>query len=118
VGGFPPRWGLGTKKGKIPKRLLLPFHREFCFRPETRGPPLNFRSGRESNYEKGKEYWPLLDAGAANVHWVIVDEDQVEQGISQALARVESVGVIVEGNSFLEFTSLICDHLSRPARIS
>ena len=61
------------------------------------------RSGRESNYEKGKDTGRFWDAGAANVHWVIVGEDQVAQGIAQALARVQSVGVIVEGNSFLEY---------------
>jgi molybdopterin-guanine dinucleotide biosynthesis protein len=61
------------------------------------------RSGRESNYEKGKDTGRFWDAGAANVHWVIVGEDQVEAGIRQALARVESSGVIVEGNSFLEY---------------
>ncbi|HXI24157.1 MAG TPA: hypothetical protein VNG71_09870 [Pyrinomonadaceae bacterium] len=73
-----------------------------CVSDLLRDEPL-IRSGRESNYEKGKDTGRFWDAGAANVHWVIVSEDQVEQGISQALARVESSGVIVEGNSFLEF---------------
>jgi molybdopterin-guanine dinucleotide biosynthesis protein len=73
-----------------------------CVSDLLRDEPL-IRSGRESNYEKGKDTGRFWDAGAANVHWVIVDENQVEQGINQALARVESVGVIVEGNSFLEF---------------
>jgi len=61
------------------------------------------RSGRAANYEKGKDTGRFWDAGAADVHWVIVGEDQVEAGITQALARVKSAGVIVEGNSFLDY---------------
>src|SRR5436853_4246625 len=60
------------------------------------------RSGREANYQAGKDTGLFWDAGAANVHWVIVRDDQVERGINEALARVEADGVIVEGNSFLE----------------
>jgi molybdopterin-guanine dinucleotide biosynthesis protein len=61
------------------------------------------RSGRAANYEKGKDTGRFWDAGAANVHWVIVGEEQVEEGINRALARVKSAGVIVEGNSFLDY---------------
>src|ERR1043165_5989494 len=61
------------------------------------------RSGREANYQIGKDTGRFWDAGAANVHWVIVRDNQVEQGIHAALARVEAEGVIVEGNSFLEY---------------
>lgn len=61
------------------------------------------RSGRETNYEKGKDTGHFWDAGASNVHWVIVKDDQVKRGIDEALARVEADGVIVEGNSFLEY---------------
>jgi hypothetical protein len=61
------------------------------------------RSGREANYQTGKDTARFWDVGAVNVHWVIVKEDQVEQGISQALDRVEAEGVIIEGNSFLEY---------------
>ena len=61
------------------------------------------RTGREENYESGKDTGRFWDAGAANVHWVIAGEDQVEDGIKQALSRVKSAGVIVEGNSFLNF---------------
>jgi molybdopterin-guanine dinucleotide biosynthesis protein len=61
------------------------------------------RSGRESNYQIGKDTGRFWDAGAANVHWVIAKDDQVGQGITEALARVEAEGVIVEGNSFLEY---------------
>lgn len=61
------------------------------------------RSGREENYESGKDTGRFWDAGAANVHWVIVKDDQVAEGMAEALSRVEAAGVIVEGNSFLEY---------------
>lgn len=61
------------------------------------------RSGREANYQIGKDTGRFWDAGASNVHWVIVKDDQVEQGIAEALSLVEANGVIVEGNSFLEY---------------
>jgi molybdopterin-guanine dinucleotide biosynthesis protein len=63
------------------------------------------RSGREANYQVGKDTGHFWDAGAANVHWVIVKDDQVERGINEALARVEADGVVVEGNSFLEYVT-------------
>jgi len=61
------------------------------------------RSGYEANFQIGKDTGRFWDAGASNVHWVIVKDDQVEQGINEALNRVVAAGVIVEGNSFLEF---------------
>jgi len=61
------------------------------------------RSGREGNYQVGKDTGRFWEAGASNVHWVIAKDDQVAQGISEALDRVEADGVIVEGNSFLEY---------------
>src|SRR6266850_800517 len=73
-----------------------------CVSDLIRDEPL-IRSGREENYEAGKDTGRFWDAGAVNVHWVIVGEDQVEGGIQEALARVRSAGVIVEGNSFLDF---------------
>jgi molybdopterin-guanine dinucleotide biosynthesis protein len=63
------------------------------------------RSGREANYEAGKDTGCFWDAGASNVHWVIVKDDQVKRGIDEALGRVEADGVIVEGNSFLEYVT-------------
>jgi hypothetical protein len=63
------------------------------------------RSGREANYEAGKDTGHFWDAGATNVHWVIVNDQQVESGIKQALARVESNGVLIEGNSYLDYVS-------------
>ena len=73
-----------------------------CVSDLLRDEPL-IRSGREANYEFGKDTGRFWDAGAVNVHWVIVGEDQVEAGINEALSRVRSAGVIVEGNSFLEY---------------
>lgn len=73
-----------------------------CVSDLLREQPL-IRSGREANYEFGKDTGRFWDAGAVNVHWVIVDENQVEAGINEALSRVKSAGVIVEGNSFLEY---------------
>src|SRR5262252_2791331 len=61
------------------------------------------RSGYEANFQVGKDTGRFWDAGAANVHWVIVKDGQVEQGIKEALNRVVATGVIVEGNSCLEF---------------
>lgn len=61
------------------------------------------RSGREANYQIGKDTGRFWDAGASNVHWVIGKDDQVAQGMTEALSRVEADGVIVEGNSFLEY---------------
>ena len=61
------------------------------------------RSGRDQNYASGKDTGNFWDAGASNVHWAIVTDAQVEQGIREALARVIAPGVFVEGNSILDF---------------
>ena len=61
------------------------------------------RSGRAQTYAPGKDTGRYWDAGASNVHWVIVTDGQVEQGIRMALERVEAPGVLIEGNSFLKF---------------
>ena len=70
------------------------------------------RSGREANYQVGKDTGLFWEAGASNVHWVIVKDGQVESGISEALARVKSEGVLIEGNSFLNYVpanlSIMC----------
>jgi molybdopterin-guanine dinucleotide biosynthesis protein len=73
-----------------------------CVSDLIREEPL-IRSGREANYEVGKDTGRYWDAGAADVHWVIAGEDQVEAGIKEALSRVRAEGVVVEGNSFLDF---------------
>jgi molybdopterin-guanine dinucleotide biosynthesis protein len=75
-----------------------------CVSDLLRDEPL-IRSGRAANYERGKDTGRFWEAGATNVHWVIVGEDQVEEGINRALAQVQSEGVIVEGNSFLDFVT-------------
>lgn len=64
------------------------------------------RSGREATYALGKDTGRYWDAGAANVHWLIATDDQVEAGIKQSLARVQSEGVFVEGNSFAQFVDV------------
>ena len=61
------------------------------------------RSGREQNYALGKDTGRYWDAGATNVHWVIVTDAQVEEGIKQAVERVAAPGVFIEGNSILDF---------------
>ena len=73
-----------------------------CVSDLIRDEPL-IRSGRDANYEAGKDTGHFWDAGATNVHWVIVGEDQVEAGIAEALSRVRTECVIVEGNSFLDY---------------
>ena len=73
-----------------------------CVSDLIRDEPL-IRSGREENYEAGKDTGRYWDAGAENVHWVIAGEDQVEDGVREALSRVQSTGVLVEGNSFLDY---------------
>jgi hypothetical protein len=61
------------------------------------------RSGFRQTYASDKDTGRYWDAGAANVHWVIVTEKQVELGIELALKRVKAPGVLIEGNSFLRF---------------
>ena len=66
------------------------------------------RSGRAETYEQGKDTGRYWDAGAANVHWVIATDAQLGKGIQQAMERVKSPGVFVEGNSFAEFVQTDC----------
>jgi molybdopterin-guanine dinucleotide biosynthesis protein len=61
------------------------------------------RSGRRETYTPGKDTGRYWDAGAANVHWLIVTDAQVEQGIRRALGRVQAKGVFIEGTSFLNY---------------
>ncbi len=61
------------------------------------------RSGRAETYAPGKDTGRYWDAGASNVHWAIVTDNQVEQGIRQALARVRAAGVFIEGTSFVNY---------------
>ena len=75
-----------------------------CVSDLIRADPV-IRSGRAANYEAGKDTGHFWDAGASNVHWVIVTDDQVERGINEALALVKAEGVVIEGNSFLEYVA-------------
>lgn len=58
------------------------------------------KSGREETYTPGKDTGRYWDAGAANVHWVIATDSQIQNGVSEALGRVKTAGVFIEGNSF------------------
>src|SRR5438132_4985948 len=75
-----------------------------CVSDLLRNEPV-IRSGRKANYEVGKDTGRFWDAGASNVHWAIVTDDQVEGGIDEALSRVEAEGVVIEGNSFLDYAN-------------
>jgi molybdopterin-guanine dinucleotide biosynthesis protein len=83
-----------------------------CCVSDLLGAEPSVRSGREGNYEAGKDTGRYWDAGAANVHWVIATDEQVEPGIQEALSRVRSPGVLIEGNSFLDYVAadfaLVC----------
>lgn len=61
------------------------------------------RSGRELTYAPGKDTGRYWDSGAANVHWLIATDGQIEDGIKKALSRVQANGVFIEGNSFTKF---------------
>lgn len=61
------------------------------------------RSGREQTYAAGKDTGRYWDSGAANVHWVIATNEQLGDGIHEAVGRVRTAGVFVEGNSFAEY---------------
>jgi hypothetical protein len=74
------------------------------------------RSGREQNYAADKDTGRYWDAGARDVHWVIVTDSQVEAGIKQAVERVEAPGVFIEGNSILDFVE--ADYVLLVARAS
>lgn len=61
------------------------------------------RSGWDLTYSPGKDTGRYWDAGAANVHWVIATDAQVEEGIKNAVRRVAASGVFIEGNSFTKY---------------
>jgi hypothetical protein len=64
------------------------------------------RSGFQQTYADDKDTGRYWEAGARNVHWVIVKDDQIEHGIQLALERVNAPGVLIEGNSFLRFINV------------
>ncbi|HXD29788.1 MAG TPA: hypothetical protein VN643_01645 [Pyrinomonadaceae bacterium] len=63
-------------------------------------------SDKQQTFVSGKDTGRYWEAGASNVHWVIATEEQVEQGIREALSRVRAPGVIIEGNSFSNFVKV------------
>ena len=78
---------------------------EACCVSDLIGEEAVVRSGRDENYEAGKDTGRFWDSGAVNVHWVIANDSQVKPGIEEALSRVKTEAVIIEGNSFLEYVS-------------
>lgn len=76
-----------------------------CVSPLLGAEPL-VRTGRAETYAVGKDTGGYWNAGASNVHWVIATDGQIEAGIKQALLRVASPGVFIEGNSFLKFVEV------------
>lgn len=64
------------------------------------------RSGHEETYTPGKDTGRYWDAGAANVHWLIATDNQIDRGIKEAIQRVTSDGVFIEGNSFSEYVAV------------
>jgi molybdopterin-guanine dinucleotide biosynthesis protein len=76
---------------------------EACCVSDLLGEQATLRSGRDATYTAGKDTARYWDAGAANVHWVIATDAQVEAGIREALARVQTPNVLIEGTSVLNF---------------
>lgn len=74
-----------------------------CCVSDLLGAQPTVRSGRAETYACGKDTGRYWDAGAANVHWVIATDNQVEQGINAALTRVATGRVLIEGTSLLKF---------------
>ncbi|HVF54531.1 MAG TPA: hypothetical protein VM934_00195 [Pyrinomonadaceae bacterium] len=64
------------------------------------------RSGRAETFASGKDTGRYWESGASNVHWAIVTDAQVERGIALALGRVQTQGVLIEGNSFLKYVDV------------
>ena len=74
------------------------------------------RSGFRETFADDKDTGRYWDAGAANVHWLIVTDDQIETGIHAALKRVNAPGVLIEGNSFLKFIEVDFAILIAPSK--
>lgn len=74
-----------------------------CCVSDLLGEKPTVRSGREATYTIGKDTARYWDAGAANVHWVIATDAQVEAGVHEALTRVTAPNVLIEGTSLLNF---------------
>jgi hypothetical protein len=72
-----------------------------CISPLLGDAPLVL-TGCSDTYAPGKDTGRYWEAGAGNVHWVICTSKQVEEGLKNALGKVESDGVLIEGTSFLK----------------
>ncbi len=73
-----------------------------CVSDMLRAEPV-IRSGRTETYAADKDTGHYWAAGAAQVHWVVVTDEQVEAGLHLALARVQTPGVIIEGTGFWQY---------------
>lgn len=78
-----------------------------CISPMLGGSPLVL-SDRGSTFTPGKDTGRYWEAGAGNVHWVICTDEQVEEGINNALGMVKAEGVFIEGTSFLKYIPVDC----------
>ncbi len=63
-------------------------------------------SERAKTFAPGKDTGRYWDAGASNVHWIVATNEQVCSAVETALQRVSSRGVIIEGNSPLNFVEM------------
>jgi hypothetical protein len=59
-------------------------------------------SDPEQTRAPGKDTGRYWAAGASLVHWVIGVDEQIEEGIKNALEKVGGEGVFIEGGSFLK----------------
>ncbi len=59
-------------------------------------------SDPEQTCVPGKDTGRYWASGASRVHWVIGVDEQIEEGIMNAIERVEGEGVFIEGGSFLK----------------
>ncbi len=59
-------------------------------------------SDPEQTCVPGKDTGRYWAAGASRVHWVIGVDEQIEEGIMNAIEKVEGEGVFIEGGSFLK----------------
>jgi molybdopterin-guanine dinucleotide biosynthesis protein len=73
-----------------------------CISPLLGKRPTVF-SGVEETCVPRKDTGRYWEAGASNVHWLICTNEQLEAGTVEALSRVRSQGVFIEGTSFLKF---------------
>ena len=76
---------------------------QLCGASHLVSPEPTVHSGREQACIPGEDIGRYWEAGAANVHCVIATDEQVQQGLKQALAQVTAPGVFVEGNSFSQY---------------